>query len=680
MKKVMLLFGAVAILLAACSNEPENLEAQNKIESAKEGETISLRDDEDKGATYTVTAKDLTLVDAKMPNTTIVVGKEIEDADFTLENCVFKSLEVRGGGSNSVHIAGGKIENVIAKKKEVRIVLEKGATVTDLQVELDCTLDADDNEKNAVASISISKEVKEFKIGLKDTDKSISITITNIKSNAGTGEGNVKIVVKDPKIVEGTTFSSNMNDKVVDSSGGKVDIKTDNDDKTDDTDETLDAEGYKKLPLAIQDKFRRFPVDSDSWSDGVTIDPSEDGEVFLITNTNRASENVYDVGMYINMPYSGKKEKSYSIKFDLKADADCYVCVRAEDRFSGYSHPTIWCRLSTEWNTFELHTGKLYEDWTEYTTLTTGMGNASKVEIKNLKIKEDENLFLPADTYYTKTKLIDSVEVTNFKDRIEFTSSISPDQYDPNDSGAVAGIDILFGVLEAGNLYKVTFDVIPDDTGSFIDIWGHARQDEYETAGSSHLSFEKGEKKSITLYIPCYALPYTIFDKDGKELGSGNLEKSIGYIWVSCVDGKEHTIKVENISFSVVERETIETIKTENNLGFYFEGNITVDKVNYEWTNYRDLDNHDCSDDIILMPDYEIYFDYIMSDVDCWNSTKTTTTAFRYGADKSIGNKVDHNGNNKMYYKNEKDYPVALHFGLDDQWRVTVNAEDATGQ
>ncbi|MDE7383733.1 MAG: hypothetical protein K2M99_07615 [Treponemataceae bacterium] len=667
MKKLMLLFGAVAILLAACSNDPENLESQNKIESAKDGDTISLRDDDDKGGTYIVTAKNLTLVGANMPKTTIVVSEEIGDADFTLENCVFKSLEVRGGGSNSVHITGGKIiEKVIAKKENVRIVLEAGANIADLRVEANCTLDADANEKNAVASISISEVVKEFKIGAENattgTDKSIAITITKIQFDTTAGT-DFKIVVTDPKIVEKTVFSSDMSDKVVGSDEKKIPVQTATDNE------------YIKLPLKIQEKGLRFPADTDGWSDGITVESKEDGEVFLIKNANPISKNVFNIGANINMPYDGKKGKGYIIQFDLKADADCYVDVWLEDRFFIFENPAIYCHLSKNWKTFELHTGKLYEDWSEYTTLTIFMGNASKVEIKNLKIKEDENPSLPTNVYYSTTEYIDSIEVTSGKDYVVFTST--PPLRTATESDPLTGVNILFGVLDTGKLYKVTFDVTPDATGSFMNVWGHAVADAYDTAGNAHLSFESGKKKKITLYIPCYAIPYDVIDKNGKKIGSGKREKSIANIWFSCFDGKEHTIKVENINYSVVE--DIEAIKQQDNLFFYVSGNVTDNgingKANYEWTWYRDPKNPD--DDIILMPGYGFYFEYMMSDEDGWGSETTTITGFRYSADTSITNEIDHEGNNKLYYKNKQSYPVALHFALDDEYRVTLETENA---
>ncbi|MBD5409424.1 MAG: hypothetical protein HDR54_08570 [Treponema sp.] len=668
MKKLMLLFGAVAILLAACSNDPENLESQNKVESAKNGDTISLRDDDDKGGTYIVTAKNLTLVGANMPKTAIVVSEEIGDADFTLENCVFKSLEVRGGGSNSVHITGGKIiEKVIAKKENVRIVLEAGANIADLRVEANCTLDADDNQNNTVASVSISKAVKEFKIGAGNattgTDKSIAITITKIQFDTTAGT-DFKIVVTDPKIVEKTVFSSDMSDKVVGSDEKKIPVQTVTDDE------------YIKLPLKIQEKGLRFPADTDGWSDGITVESKEDGEVFLIKNANPISENVRDVGTNINMPFQGEKGKAYSIQFDLKAVAKCYVDVAVEDRFFTFTKPTTWCSLSTEWKTFELHTGILYEDWSEFIMLTIAMGNASEVEIRNLKIKEDENPSLPTNVYYSTTEYIDSIEVTSGKDSVVFRST--PPLRTATESDPLTGVNILFGVLETGKLYKVTFEVTPDATGSFMNVWGHAVADAYDTAGNAHLSFESGKKKKITLYIPCYAIPYDVIDKNGKKIGSGKREKSIANIWFSCFDGKEHTIKVENINYSVVEN--IETIKQQDNLFFYVSGNVTDNGINgeanYEWTWYRDPKNPD--DDIILMPDYGFYFEYMMSDTKGWDSEETTITGFRYSADTSITNEIDHEGNNKLYYENKQSYPVALHFGLDEQYRVTLKTEKAT--
>ncbi|MDE6246165.1 MAG: hypothetical protein K2M50_10990 [Treponemataceae bacterium] len=668
MKKLMLLFGAVAILLAACSNDPENLESQNKVESAKDGDTISLRDDDDKGGTYIVTAKDLTLVDANMPKTTIVVSEEIGDADFTLENCVFKSLEVRGGGSNSVHITGGKIiEKVIAKKENVRIVLEAGANIADLRVEANCTLDADDNQNNTVSSVSISKEVKEFKIGAGNattgTDKSIAITITKIQFDTTAGT-DFKIIVTDPKIVEKTVFSSDMSDKVVDSDKKKIPVQTVTDDE------------YIKLPLKIQEKGLRFPADTDGWSDGITVTPSEDGEVLLIKNANLISENVFNIGANINMPYDGKKGKGYIIQFDLKANEECYVNALVEDRFFSFEHPAIYCKLSQQWNPFELHTGILYEDWSEYTNLIITMGNASEVEIRNLKIKEDENPSLPTNVYYSTTEYVNTIKVTSGKNSVEFTSN--PPKRDSTSSDPQTGINILFGVLEAGKLYKVTFDVTSDAPGNFMNVWGHAVDDAYDTAGNANLSFVKNKKKTVTLYMPCYAIPYDVIDKNGNKIGDGKREKSIANIWFSCFDGEEHAIRVENINYSVVE--DIEAIKQQDKLFFYVAGNVTDNgingKANYEWTWYRDPNNAD--DDIILMPGYGFYFEYMMSDEDGWGSKTTTITGFRYSADTSITTEIDHEGNNKLYYENTQRDPVALHFGLDDEYRVTLKTENAS--
>ena len=220
--------------------------------------------------------------------------------------------------------------------------------------------------------------------------------------------------------------------------------------------------------------------------------------------------------------------------------------------------------------------------------------------------------------YYSTTKYIDSIEVTSGKDYVVFTST--PPLRTATESDPLTGVNILFGVLETGKLYKVTFEVTPDATGSFMNVWGHAVADAYDTAGNAHLSFESGKKKKITLYIPCYAIPYDVIDKNGKKIGSGKREKSIANIWFSCFDGKEHTIKVENINYSVVE--DIEAIKQQDNLFFYVSGNVTDNgingKANYEWTSYRDPKNPD--DDIILMPGYGFYFEYMMSDTKGWDS------------------------------------------------------------
>ncbi len=121
MRKLLALLLALAMVLtlAACGAKP----------AEDTGKTL------DKAGTYTgeydvltITAADTVLENATANK--IVIAKEVGDGDVTLKNVTVDTLEVYGGGENSIHLLAAIVKAVLSHKEEGIVRIEAGADTT----------------------------------------------------------------------------------------------------------------------------------------------------------------------------------------------------------------------------------------------------------------------------------------------------------------------------------------------------------------------------------------------------------------------------------------------------------------------------------------------------------------------------------------------------------------------
>lgn len=112
------------------------------------------------GKTLTVDIKNVTL--DKVTNVNLVAGEGIGKGDLNIENCEIKSLNVKGGGSNSIHLKNTTTTTVVVEKEGVRIELGAGCKVETVQIKVDnVKLESD---KAVEVKIEISSNVKTLNV------------------------------------------------------------------------------------------------------------------------------------------------------------------------------------------------------------------------------------------------------------------------------------------------------------------------------------------------------------------------------------------------------------------------------------------------------------------------------------------------------------------------------------
>ncbi len=199
---------------------------KERINSASSGDVINLgkEDLEIKDSDSYTIDKPITICDGNLKNATFVIksdgvifenlrnvesvlaDKEIKDGDFEISNCYeVQSLYVRGGGANSIHIAGTTINNLQVAKDDVRIVLKEvdgiPAKVDNVVITTNCTLDSEiENTEESSADfgeILIDKSVE--KITLKG-NTSVDQIIAEVKNESTNETATIHVESKDVKL------------------------------------------------------------------------------------------------------------------------------------------------------------------------------------------------------------------------------------------------------------------------------------------------------------------------------------------------------------------------------------------------------------------------------------------------------------------------------------------------
>lgn len=199
---------------------------KERINSASSGDVINLgkEDLEIKDSDSYTIDKPITICDGNLKNATFVIktknvvfenlrnvesilaDKEIGDGDFEVSNCYeVQSLYVRGGGANSIHIAGTIINNLQVAKEDVRIVLKEvdgiPAKVDNAVITTNCTLDSEiENTEDSTADfgeILIDKSVE--KVTLKG-NTSVDQIVAEVKNESTNETATIHVESKDVKL------------------------------------------------------------------------------------------------------------------------------------------------------------------------------------------------------------------------------------------------------------------------------------------------------------------------------------------------------------------------------------------------------------------------------------------------------------------------------------------------
>lgn len=224
MKKLLLLFGAVTLLFAACTNstDDEKRNLIDEIANAKDGASIDVEKldvEVDEKGDYTVNAKGLAIANMKLSEASLTVSEEVADGNFTFTNGKLNTLTIKGGeaiviedsaldtlcidGGTSVSIKNCTIKNLVVKKDGVKVTLSGATKIeTEMKIEADnCTLDADGTD-NSIAEIALSASVKQLTIDASDKSSLDISNVTVDKPADGEEATKVTITVKNPDCIE----------------------------------------------------------------------------------------------------------------------------------------------------------------------------------------------------------------------------------------------------------------------------------------------------------------------------------------------------------------------------------------------------------------------------------------------------------------------------------------------
>lgn len=380
MKKILLSMLAVLsilCLITACGEKAggdpvgSNTESSSKtktlkerINSAQSGDVIDLgKEDLDikDSDSYTID-KPITICNGNIKNATFVVksdgvifenlrsvesviaDKEIKDGDFEISNCYeIKSLYVRGGGSNSIHIAGTTINNLQVAKDDVRIVLKEvdgiPAKVDNAVITTNCTLDSEiENTEDSTADfgeILIDKSVE--KVTLKG-NTSVDQIIAEVKNEGSNETATIHVESKDVKLEV---------------------VATDNGTVVEEEKITVSQGVEKPKTVALNWKVYDYQKEQ-TGVENVTLENEGSEAVGTVNFTPDAN---WKSAMMFNRKFN--IATAYVISFWAKADTERSqtLCIRNYDESTELSFPTI--DLTTEYKKYTYQFYLTSEDLTD---------------------------------------------------------------------------------------------------------------------------------------------------------------------------------------------------------------------------------------------------------------------------------------------------------------------------
>ncbi|MEG0617230.1 MAG: hypothetical protein RR508_06650, partial [Oscillospiraceae bacterium] len=107
----------------------------------------------------------------------VTIGKEVGAGSVTLDGVEAKSILIKGGGKNSIHILGSKFEEAILEQMNAltRIVSDARSTIGEMQANSPAILEIE----GTVKSLIMGKDAKDSTIDVKE-----GATLTNLMLNA----------------------------------------------------------------------------------------------------------------------------------------------------------------------------------------------------------------------------------------------------------------------------------------------------------------------------------------------------------------------------------------------------------------------------------------------------------------------------------------------------------------
>ena len=161
-------------------------------ENASVNSAVTINNLKIGGKTLTINASGVVL--EAVSEARIVIGEGVGDGDVTIKNCEnISSLEVKGGGANSIHLSGSKLDVVQIKKDGVRVVMNETKVNEKVTVEASQTkLEMKDTNTNAESSskipvLEITAHVDSVNIDSGKIDK-ISVASDETADEDGNGE------------------------------------------------------------------------------------------------------------------------------------------------------------------------------------------------------------------------------------------------------------------------------------------------------------------------------------------------------------------------------------------------------------------------------------------------------------------------------------------------------------
>lgn len=309
---------------------------------------------------------------------TVIAGAKIGEGDLTIVNCNIKTLTVLGGGDNSIHVKGTKVEKVSVEKEAVRLALEESTelgavsiAVTNVKIEAApakdaakapkiTTLKIEDSEKTETSNIQIKNAViaevevekKDVVLKLEDSTSIASVKVaadnTSIQATAADSE---KAPVIETVKVESTV-------KAVEVSGGKIEkieVKAENATaavpdikitgaveiaeitKVDNNDKVVEG---AEITVIVTDE-----VDADDVVIPETVEKTVITLESVVIDTNESNQNYKEgdlfnySGIYAIYTYSDKSTKKVALTkdnctvtgFDSAKEGLCKVTIKYED-------------------------------------------------------------------------------------------------------------------------------------------------------------------------------------------------------------------------------------------------------------------------------------------------------------------------------------------------------------
>ena len=689
MKKIFFVFFAVAALILGCKNEvsDSNNELQmtlmQRIAFAESGAEIDLEKEDlliRKNTPYVI-SKPITIKNGDVKNAkfivkssgvvlknlervkTVIVDENVGEGNFTFENCEpVEELFVNGGGE-VIYIDSTAILKLVVKKVGVHIVFRGSVPVTKAFIFSDCKLESESSDVS-IEDIIISETVKNLElIGVIKIGRIISEDGTTVTIIV---DVNVTIDSADSTIQD--SIKNNSENSDYNKKGEEIkDAELTEDDKND-----IDQvkEELKEIEMSAGDFYlweqnlitdetkttrpNVFECEYVKSIENISIEKTDSEYIF-----ENKEPHPFRVWKYFIQPTVSpvvKAGKNYKISFDLKADKDVYIKLEAKDGKVSRVGNNVYCKVTTEYQTFSVTTGTAKYDWSD-STVFIACGTVSKLYIKNYTVEEI------SDVQYFGTNMYIGKEGNSPEDIVATFTEDTVNISFKNGCSENTGVDILLldKPIPVGKISKLTFDVTSDTdlSGGYekdnewqegeFSAWAHSYHNQKDTTGFSKHPLSKGVTEKVTMYLVGIQF-------DGEKV-------RIPTIWFSC--GKSCNLKIENIE---IEETSLSEILNENpDFGLYFAGTL---EGNWYFI--------PCEKSIAIPAGKFIYGQFILSDEDEWHSMKNTITSFRVMSENVVsGIKVEKRlyeryGADDTYFVNTTDETVFVKFSIDDKFKMCV--------